>query len=101
MGEPVSQSIDQMFAEDNEPLDTRYGITRSVNIGSFSSGFFGAESSKAIQTGQEPIDANSDVHAQPTQSVNRTTISGKWSMELNFSVPPKASLTLFQNGDAI
>jgi hypothetical protein len=98
--EPGSQSIDQMFTGDNRSIDMESGITRTVNTGSFSSGFPGPESSNAAQTGQEPIGFHSDVQTQP-QSSESTTIPGRWSMEFNFGSPPKASLNLFQNGDVV
>ena len=98
--EPGSQSVDQMFTGDNRSIDMDSGVTRTINTGSFSSGSPSSESSEADQTGQERVGANSDVQTQP-QSSESTPISGKWSMELNFGAPPKASLTLFQNGDVV
>lgn len=98
--EPGSQSVDQMFTGDNRSIDMDSGVTRTVNTGSFSSGSPSSESSGADQTGQERVGANSDVQTQP-QSSESTPISGKWSMEFNFGAPPKASLTLFQNGDVV
>jgi hypothetical protein len=93
--EPGSQSIDQMFAGDNRSISAESGVTRTVNTGSFSSG-----SSNADQTGQEPVDVNSDAQTQP-QSSELIPISGKWSMEFNFGSPPKATLNLYQNGDIV
>ena len=72
--DPGSQSVDQMFTGDNRSTSAVSGITRDVNIGSFSSGSSGTES---------------------------TPISGKWSMEFNYGSPPKATLNLFQDGDVV
>jgi hypothetical protein len=94
--EPGSQSVDQMFTNDSRSLDEGYEV---VHTGSFSSGSSDTESSEALDTEQGPIGENSDVQAQPQSS--ESTISGKWSMELNFGAPPKATLTIYQDGDAI
>jgi hypothetical protein len=98
--EPGSQSVDQMFTGDNRSIDMDYGVTRTVNTGSFSSGSPSSESAESDQTGQERVGTNSDVQTQP-QSSESTPISGKWSMEFNFGSPPKATLNLFQNGDVV
>ena len=39
--------------------------------------------------------------ARTPESSESATISGRWSMELNYGAPPKASLNLFQNEDVI
>ena len=112
--DPGSQSIDQMFTGDNRSIDD-LGVTRTVNTGSFSSGSpisessstessdtgsFGTGSSGDVQTGQEPINANSGAQTQSQSSVT-AAIQGKWSMEFNFGSPPKATLNLFQNQDKV
>jgi len=85
-----SQSVDQMFANDNRSFSDNTG---SVSLGS--SGDF--------NTRQESVSPTSDVQdqTQPAKSASPTTISGKWSMELNFGAPPKATLTLFQDEDTV
>jgi hypothetical protein len=95
--EPGSQSVDEMFTNDNRSLDEGYGV---VHTGSFSSGSSDTESAGAFDAGQGPIGKKSDVQAQ-SQSSESTTISGKWTMELNFGAPPKATLTLYQDEDAV
>lgn len=95
--EPGSQSVDEMFTNDNRSLDEGYGV---VHTGSFSSGSSDTESTGALDTGQGQTGVISDVQAQ-SQSSESTTISGKWSMELNFGAPPKATLTFYQDGDAV
>jgi len=72
--DPDSQSVDQMFTGDNRSTSTESGITRDIPSELSSSG------------------------ASDTES---TPISGKWSMELNYGSPPKATLNLFQDGDVV
>jgi hypothetical protein len=94
--DPGSQTVDQMFASDNRSLDEGYGV---AHTGSFSSGSFDRESSGDLDTEQGAIGENLDAQAQPQWE--STTISGKWSMELNFGAPPKATLMVYQDGDAV
>jgi len=106
---PGSQSVDQMFTKDNRSLDDM-SATRTVNTGSFSSGShisessgmasFGEETSMDAQSNEESLGAKSDDQIQ-SESTNSAALSGKWSMEFNFGSPPKATLNLFQHGDAI
>lgn len=102
--EPGSQSADQMFAGDSRSFSSESGVTRTVNTGSFSSGSstgaFGTGSWGDVETGQEPVSANSDAQTQ-SQPSESTAIAGKWSMEFNFGSPPKATLNLFQNEDQV
>ncbi len=95
-----SQSVDQMFASDNRSLDEGYGVPSSMHTGSFRSGSLDAESSEDLNIGQDSIGERTD-GAQQSQPSDSTAISGKWSMELNFGTPPKATLTLYQDGDAV
>lgn len=103
--EPGSQSADQMFAGDSRSFSSESGVTRTVNTGSFSSGSsstgaFSTGSWGDVETGQEPVSANSDAQPQ-SQPSESTAIAGKWSMEFNFGSPPKATLNLFQNEDQV
>ncbi len=107
--EPGSQSVDQMFSEDNRTIDDM-GITRTVNTGSFRSGtpiselpstdFSDKSSFGDTQTEQAPIGENSDAQIESLSTAS-TPISGKWSMEFNFGSPPKATLNLYQDGEKV
>ena len=72
--DPGSQSVDQMFTGDNRSTSTESGITRDIPSESSSS-------------------ESSDTESTP--------ITGRWSMEFNYGSPPKATLNLFQDGDAV
>jgi hypothetical protein len=95
-----SQTVDQMFAGDNRSLDTGSGYAGVVHTGSFNTGSSDAGSVNGITPGDYPI-SQASTDARTTEPAGSATISGRWSMELNYGAPPKATLNLFQDGSVI
>jgi hypothetical protein len=94
-----SQTVDQMFAGDNRSLDTG-SDTGVVHTGSFNTESSDAGSASSMTSGEYPNSQASTDTRTPEYS-GSVTISGRWSMELNYGAPPKASLNLFQNESVI
>ena len=95
-----SQTVDQMFAGDNRSLDTGSDYTGVVHTGSLNTESSDAGSVSSMAPG-EYTNSQASTDARPTETSGSATISGRWSMELNYGAPPKASLNLFQNEDVI
>ena len=94
-----SQTVDQMFSGDNRSLDTGYD-TGIVHTGSFNTESSDTGSVNSMTSGGYP-NSGASMGARTPVSGGSATISGRWSMELNYGAPPKASLNLFQNEDVI
>jgi hypothetical protein len=94
-----SQTVDQMFSGDNRSLDTE-SDTGVVHTGSFNTESSDAGSVDSMTSGDYPS-SQAPTEAQIPSSGGSATISGRWSMELNYGAPPKASLNLFQNENVI
>jgi hypothetical protein len=59
----------------------------------------GQNENQTVATPTVAADAN--VQAKPAISSEPAIVSGSWSLELNDSMSRKATLTIFQNGDAV
>lgn len=93
-----SQTVDQMFAGDNRTLDTGFGGV--VHSGSFNTEPDAGYARSSMTSGDYPSSQDKS-NTRTTESGESAAISGRWSMELNYGAPPKASLNLFQNESAI
>lgn len=94
-----SQTVDQMFMGDNRSLDTGSDFTGVVQSGSSNTESQDSGPVSSMISGENSSSqASGDV--QPAEG-GSATISGRWSMELNYGAPPKASLNLFQNESVI
>jgi hypothetical protein len=94
-----SQTVDQMFVGDNRSLDTG-SDTGIVHTGSFNTESSDTGSVSSMTSGYYP-NSQASTDARTPESSESATISGRWSMELNYGALPKASLNLFQNEDVI
>ena len=88
-----------MFVGDNRSLDTG-SDTGIVHTGSFNMESSDTGSVSSMTSGYYP-NSQTSTDARTPESSESATISGRWSMELNYGAPPKASLNLFQNEDVI
>jgi hypothetical protein len=95
-----SQTVDQMFMGDNRSIDTGSDFTGVVHSGSSNTESQDIGPVSSMTSGENSSSqASGDV--KPSESGAPATISGRWSMELNYGAPPKASLNLFQNESVI
>lgn len=95
-----SQTVDQMFMGDNRSLDTGSDFTGVVQSGSSNTESQDLGPTSSMISGENSSSqASGDV--QPAEPEGSAPISGRWSMELNYGAPPKASLNLFQNESVI
>jgi hypothetical protein len=95
-----SQTVDQMFMGDNRSLDTGSDYAGVVHSGSSDTESQDLGPVSSMNSG-ENSSSQASVDVQPAESGGSATISGRWSMELNYGAPPKASLNLFQNESVI